>query len=149
MQPPHPPSRPRPSSDLFVPHGQADFRIEGSRLLGAAEGPFNLELAQEVQWRVLEWCRRLHAQGRFDHCCEFRVSVMATPEALVQLSRMLQAVAAEGMAPARTAYVFPPELEGGSLVAPMFLRAFAAVGMPMRIFASRAEALDWLDQEAR
>jgi hypothetical protein len=143
------PMRPRPSSDLFVPHGQVAFSSEGQRLFGSAEGPFNVELAQEVQWRVTEWCRRLHAQGPFDHCCEFRGSALATPDALLQLSRMLQALVAEGITPAHTAYVFPPDLEGGSLIAPMFVRAFVAVGMPMRLFASRAEALRWLDEQAR
>ena len=63
------PLRPRPSRDLFVPHVQVAFSSEGQRLLGSAEGLFNVELVQEVQWRVLEWSRRLHAQGRFDHCC--------------------------------------------------------------------------------
>jgi hypothetical protein len=142
------PIRPVPNSDLFVPHGAVDFVAEGQRLFGRAEGSFNLELAQHVRQRVTVWCRRLHAEGRFDHLCEFRGSALATPEALTQYRYLLRDLHSEGIAPARTAYVFPPDLEGGSLMAPMFLRAFEAAGVPLRIVASRAEALAWLNQEA-
>ena len=133
---------------LFAPHGKAEFSRQGQRLLGVAEGPFNLELAQEVHRRVLDWCRRLHAEGEFDHLCEFRGSALATPEALQQLGRMLRDVTAEGIAPVRTAYVFPPDLEGGSLLAPLFERTFSANGLAMKLFASRAEAQAWLDASA-
>jgi hypothetical protein len=106
-------------------------------------------LAQEVHRRVLDWCRRLRTDGEFDHLCEFRGSALATPEALQELGRMLRDVTVEGIAPVRTAYVFPPELEGGSLLAPLFERTFTAAGLTMKLFASQVEALDWLDQEAR
>jgi hypothetical protein len=139
-RPPEPPHR------LFAPHGKAEFSRQGQRLWGVAEGPFNLELAQEVHRRVLHWCRQLRADGEFDHLCEFRGSALASPEALRQLGDMLRDVAAEGLAPVRTAYVFPPDLEGGSLLSPLFERAFAATGLTMRVFASQAEALDWLNR---
>lgn len=133
----------RPSH--FAPHGSVEYHPQGQRLWAVAEGPFNLELAQKLTVEGLQWCRRMRANGDFDHLCEFRCSVLAPREAFQQLQSMLREMVAEDLSPVRTAYVFPPQLEGGVLVASLMERIYAASGLTMCLFASREDALAWLD----
>lgn len=128
----------------FPPHGRVEYYRQGQRLCALAEGPFNVELAQKIATEGLQWCRHMRADGDFDHVCEFRRSVSAPREAFQQLQFMLQQMHAEGLSPVRTAYVFPPELEGGLLLSPLVKRIYASSGPTMRLFACREEALAWL-----
>ncbi|MDT8991992.1 hypothetical protein RQP54_14060 [Curvibacter sp. APW13] len=138
---PLPPSNPR----RFAPHGQASFHCEGRRLVGFAQGPFNVELARHLDQQIVDWCRRLCVDGPFDHLCVFRGSVLLGPEPMREFQRMLERLSGEGIAPQRMAYVIAPDVEGGTLLGPQLTQAYAAAGLNMRIFPSEAAALAWLD----
>lgn len=129
----------------FAPHGLVEYRRQGQRLWAVAEGPFNVELAKNVTVECLQWCRRMRTDGEFDRLCEFRRSILAPREAFQQLQTMLREMFSEGLAPARTAYAFPPGLEGGLLLSPMAERIYASSGLTLGLFASREDALAWLD----
>jgi len=131
--------------EKFSPHGIAEFWCEGRRLMGIAEGPFNLEMARYIEQQIVEWCSRMRADGPFDHLCEFRTSVLLGPEPMRHFYSMLERLSKDGIGPRRMAYVVGPDVEGGSLLAPQLTKAYASAGQNMRVFTTRDAALEWLD----
>lgn len=135
---------PFPASRGFPAHGQVSYEVVDACLLGEARGPFNLELVTQLQRQLLPLLPGLSAQGPWDHLCRFHESALTSPEALEALGRLLAELATAGLAPRRTAYVMGTQVEGASLMAPLFERGFAAAGLSCKSFEDEAAARAWL-----
>lgn len=130
-------------SPRFPAHGSVAFQRVGDCLLGDARGPFNLELVAQLRRLVPPLAAEMRA-SEWSHLCRFHESALTSPEALVALGEMLVELAAQHLAPARTAYVMDAAVEGASLMQPLFEQGFQRAGLVFRGFADEAEARTWL-----
>lgn len=129
----------------FPAHGRAAFSVDGRLLITEAEGPFNAELVAALRQPVLLAAEPLRAQGRpWGQLSRFRRSALASPEALAAFTQLLTEMHAEGVAPLFTAYVLGDEVEGATLMGPLFRRCFESAGLGFAHFAHEDEARAWL-----
>ena len=128
----------------FRPHGRIEFWAEGSVIHIQAEGPFNREAVQAVGLAMRDLFKTMPASPRFADMLEFSGSLLATPDALAAFGDFLRAMSAAKTAPIAVAYVVAPEVEGRSVMLPIFTRLYAEHGREFCAFETVAEAEGWL-----
>lgn len=142
-----PPDRPHSTDALpwrgFPAHGRVAFALAANRLSGDARGPFNEELVAQLRRLLPSLIQQLNG-APWDHLCRFHDSALCSPEALSALGALLTELAQAGMAPRRTAYVMGAEVEGASLMRPLFEQGFQRAGLVFRGFDNEADAVAWL-----
>jgi len=128
----------------FRPHGAVEFWAEGSVIRILAEGPFNREAVQAVGLAMRDLFASMPSAGRFADLLEFRNSLLASPDALEAFADFLKAMSAAKTAPVAVAYVVGPQVEGRSLMLPIFAKLYAEHGREFEAFETQAEAEHWL-----
>lgn len=127
----------------FPAHGRVVFTMSECCVVGDARGPFNEELVAQLQ-RLLPGLLQQLAGREWTHLCRFHESALCSPETLRALQAMLVSLAAAGMAPVRCAYVMGDDVEGASLMLPLFEQGFRHAGIGFAGFADEAAARAWL-----
>lgn len=132
------------ATGVFRPHGHVDIWAEGSVVRLEARGPFNREgvLAMGLAMRDLFAC--VPIGGRFGDILVMHESLMASPDALAAFEDFLQAMSQAKTAPLAVAYVAAPEVEGRSLMLPIFAAIYARHGRRFAAFEQLAEAEAWV-----
>lgn len=129
----------------FKPHGDVEYWTEDRLLRYVAHGPFN----REAFAALAEASRQLHAaqpfQRSFAHLTEIRGNAMATPGAMETLEAFFSRMSAMGSNGLAVALVIGAEVEGRSIMAPLFERAYALLKLPFRCFETVDDARAWLD----
>ncbi|MET0519696.1 MAG: hypothetical protein ABW005_12805 [Burkholderiaceae bacterium] len=128
----------------FRPHGRIEFWAEGPVIRVLAEGPFNREAVQAVGLAMRDLFASSPRGQRFADLLEFRGSLMASPDALAAFAEFLRAMSAAGTAPIAVAFVIAPEVEGRSLMLPIFTQLYAEHQRDFAAFETAAEAQRWL-----
>ena len=72
-----------------------------------------------------------------------RESALVTPDGLAELALILQDVNLQGLAPLAVTYVMAPDVEGASIMAPLFRRRYQDQGRTFEIFEQMKDALIW------
>lgn len=109
-----------------------------------ADGPFNKEvvIALGTTWRSL--FAELPRRGAFASITVVRHSVLISQEVLDALGDFLRANTEAGQDAGAVAFVVAPDVEGRSLMLPMFAETYAAAGRRFAAFATEAEAEAWV-----
>ncbi len=132
-------------SGQFKSHGDFDMVATDRVLRTKASGPFNEEMAIAAdKARRLVFAR--YANGSpFAVITTVRDSVMCPPATLALTGRLLKGLVTDGLPlPVAVAWVIPDEVEGKSVMAPLYARAFADAGIPFRVLDASAEAEHWV-----
>jgi hypothetical protein len=137
------------ASGLFKPHGRLALWHEGSVMYVHAEGPFNREAVLALGVAMQELYQTLPPDRSFVYLLEFRSSLMASPEAMAAYGDFLKAMSLAKRAPKVVAFVVAPEVEGASLMLPLFARLYAEHGRQFAAFETIAPAEDWLREQLR
>lgn len=132
----------RPTSG-FRPHGRTEVWADGAIVHVTAEGPFNREGADAFSQKMVELYRQLPAGMRFVNLTEFKVTMMATPDAWERLASHLQRVNDSGLPLVATAWVIGPDVEGRGLFAPRGEALFRELGRVFAVFETMADAEAW------
>ncbi len=134
----------------FTAHGMVDLWMDGQVMHYEATGPFNTELVNCLAVAQRDHLLTLSPQGAWVSMGTLRHSAMMSPEALARYAEIIAAPKPQNMNPIATAFVIGPDVEGGSIMAPLLAKVFTDIGRPVAIFATRAEAEAWaLAQIAR
>lgn len=128
----------------FRPHGAIEFWAEGSVIRIAAEGPFNREAVQAVGLAMHDLFASVPIGQRFADILEFRGSLLASPDALTSFGDFLRAMSAAKTAPVAVAFVVAADVEGRSLMLPIYAKLYAEHGREFAAFETLAEAQAWL-----
>lgn len=128
----------------FRPHGRVEFWAEGSVVRIEAEGPFNREAVQAVGLAMRDLFATMPPGQRFADVLEFRGSLLASPDALAAFADFLRAMSVAKTAPVAVAYVVGAEVEGRSLMLPIFAQLYAEHGRQFAAFLTHEEAGAWL-----
>lgn len=128
----------------FRPHGQVEIWTEGSVVRIEAQGPFNREAVQAVGRAMRDLFAERPVGRVFADILVMRDSLIASPDALAAFEQFLAAMSAAGFAPEVVAYVVAPEVEGRSLMLPLFTEIYARHGREFAAFECMAEAEAWV-----
>lgn len=129
---------------LFKPHGRLALWTEGSVMHIQAEGPFNREAVLALGVAMKQLYQTLPTDRSFVYLLEFRTSLLASPDALAAYGDFLKAMSMAQRAPKVVAFVVAPEVEGASLMVPLFARLYAEHGRQFAAFETMALAEAWL-----
>lgn len=132
------------ANGLFKAHGRVALWTEGSVMHVQAEGPFNREAVLAIGVAMKQLYQSLPQDQNFAYLLEFRASLMASPDALAAYGEFLKAMSMAKRAPKVVAFVVAPEVEGASLMLPLFARLYAEHGRQFAAFETMAPAEDWL-----
>lgn len=145
------PSPPRYCTDdlpqgAFRLHGRVEFELEHPLLRTRAVGPFNKELVEALSRLVPQVFREMSVSGPWMELVQFEESMLAAPEVMQGFTAVLGELARQGLVARATAHVLNPEVEGTTVMAPLFAQAYAKAGLRYAHFTSEEEARAWLDR---
>ena len=128
----------------FRPHGRVDIWAEGNVMRLDAVGPFNKEvvIALGATWNNL--FDEMPVHGPFANIIVLRRSVVVSQEVLDAFGEFLHANNRAGRGASAVAFVVAPDVEGRSLMLPMFAATYAAAGRLFAAFETEAEADVWV-----
>lgn len=129
----------------FSPHGRVGYEDRGRLLWACAEGPFNAELMGALLRMAKATFPVMAGRGPWANLATFSVSALCSPEVLAGLTDGLNQIVQLGIAPAATAFVLPSDVEGASLMGPLFAKAFGDAGLRYAYFADFDAAYAWLE----
>lgn len=139
---------PRHSTDQFSdsdfrPHGLVEVWLEGNVLRYDAVGPFNRELVRAIAQAQHDIMVAARAAGPFVEVVTIRASALVTPDGLAELALILNDVNQQGLAPLAVAYVMAADVEGASIMAPVFRRRYEDQGRVFQVFKELEDAQAW------
>ena len=138
------------STDQFGPtrfslHGRVEYEDRGRLIFATAVGPFNAELMGALLRMAKATFPVMAGRGPWANLATFSVSALCSPEVLAGLRDGLHQIVQLGIAPAATAFVLPSDVEGASLMGPIFAKAFGDAGLRYDYFANFDAAYAWLE----
>jgi len=128
----------------FRPHGRVEFSaISNNTVLYKCFGPFNSE--------VISALKVVHEEvlKNYPHRKEivlFENSCVGIEELLVALTKYLQELKLQDVAPTATVFVISPEIEGKCLMANKYKKCYQVSGIPFIEVETIEEAQSWLEQ---
>jgi hypothetical protein len=135
------------ATGVFRPHGQVDIWAEGLIVRLEARGPFNREGVQAMGMAMRDLFASVPVGGRFGDILVMHGSLMASPDALASFEAFLQAMSQAKTAPVAVAYVAAPEVEGRSLMLPIYAEIYARHGRRFAAFEQLADAEAWVREQ--
>jgi hypothetical protein len=135
------------ATGVFRPHGQVDIWADGSIIRLEARGPFNLEGVQAMGLAMRDLFASVPVDRRFGDIMVMHESLMASPDALAAFEDFLQAMSKAKTAPTAVAYVAAPEVEGRSLMLPIFAEIYARHGRRFAAFEQLEPAEAWIREQ--
>ena len=108
----------------FAAHGRIEVHPYGRVVYFDATGPFNAEIVESMREVYTPVMAAMAEAGPFGHISTFHESMLATPDALTALARLLDEWRQSGLLPAVNAYVASKDVEGRNFVLPHYAAAF-------------------------
>lgn len=128
----------------FAAHGRVEMAFDGDILLYEATGPFNRELFESLAQAQLDFLSSAAPRGPWASICLIRTSALTSPEGLARFEEAVLALNATPYVPVATAFVVPPQVEGGKIMLPLIAALYARAGRPFQGFETMAEARAWV-----
>lgn len=129
----------------FRPHGRVDYEQRGKVLWCTATGPFNAELVGALKGLATTVFPAMAAQGPWASICTFRQSALCSPEVLVEFTGLVRQLAAMDIAPAATAWILKPDIEGAELMRPLYEKCFRDAEVCFSAFSTTEPAVQWVE----
>ncbi|MBK9235398.1 MAG: hypothetical protein IPO19_04735 [Rhodoferax sp.] len=127
----------------FQPHGLVEVWLDGRILRYDAVGPFNRELVRAIAKAQHDIMVAAKARGPCVEIVTIRESALVTSDGLAELAAILHDVNHQGLAPLAVAYVMAPEVEGASIMAPVFRSRYQSQGRVFELFDRLEDAQTW------
>ncbi|MGQ0712022.1 MAG: hypothetical protein ACT4NV_20010 [Rhodoferax sp.] len=131
----------------FAPHGRIEVWAEGAFVYYEATGPFNREVIDCLAVAQRDFLLAHPMPGSWASLGVMHHSALIGEEALERYQELMSSPKPAAMAPVATAFVMGAEVEGRSLMAPLYERVYARIGRPFRVFPDLASAQAWLQQQ--
>lgn len=128
----------------FAPHGRVEMAMDGDVLYYTNTGPFNKELIDCMAVAQATMLRSLNRTGPWASIATFVGSAMCPPDAIQRYAELIHTQRPPEQTPVATAFVVAPEVEGGRIMESHFAKIFASIHRPFAVFATMAEARDWI-----
>lgn len=120
--------------------------MDGDLLYYEATGPFNTELIDALAVAQLDILKKITGTRPWASIGCVRHSLLMSPDAMARYGEIMRTPKPEGKTPAATAFVIGPEVEGRDIITPHFVKIYADIGRPMRIFETLDEAEHWAQE---
>lgn len=136
------------STGQFRPHGRVEIWAEdsaaGTIVYAIAQGPFNAEFVKVFQMVRADLFRSRPISKIYGNVVQLHTSILSSPDTLETYANFLGTLASDPAAPAATAWVVAPEVEGREFMLPLFERLFVQSGHRFKAFESLSEAQSWI-----
>lgn len=128
----------------FNPHGSMELEVSGQLNVMEAIGPFNVQLvlAGDVAQQKLD--AELQQKGRWATMLIFRESALASFEVLTEIEGIVRRRMSQGLCPVGVALVLGNDVEGATLMRPLYLKAYVNAGVLTRVFDNVEDGKAWL-----
>jgi hypothetical protein len=136
-----------PLNSPFEAHGRIDYRIEGRILRAAAVGPFNSELVTVIPAAISALVAKLASEGKWGQIITFHESALASLDALSDFEQYLKSHYSNVRINPVTALVLGTDIEGASVMAPLFEKCYVEAGIECRCFDNLSAALYWVESK--
>ncbi len=130
----------------FAPHGSMVLAVADRLNVIEATGPFNIQLVTAGDQVQEKLDAELQAKGQWATLLVFRQSAMASFEVFAEIENILKRRLTKGIQPLAVAIVLHPSVEGATLMAPFYLKAYTNAGLNTRVFEDEPTAREWLLQ---
>lgn len=127
----------------FRPHGRVEYEVRGNVLWTRAIGPFNVELANSMEELVRVIFPEMAQKGTWVNLCVFEHSALCSNDVLAHLCTLGKRVVDAGLAPSGLAFVLPSDVEGASLMGPLYNSCMVAAGLRFEWFSTVELASNW------
>lgn len=126
---------------LFPSHGKYSIYRDGSILVTEVVGPWNIELVQEWAKAAIPFCIEMHQAGPWVAVAIASQSMLATPEAMAALRKIVQ-ISVEQFDCRAHVVVASPEVDGRGVVEGAFEKAYEGL-CASAFFDDYASAKTW------
>ncbi len=130
----------------FAPHGSIVVHHSGRILVFEAAGPFNSEAVEALIRVYTPLLEDVKQGGTYGMITVFHRSMLVTPDALTAFDQLLGEWRRAGLAPVASAYVAGADVEGRTIMMPMFAKVFEGFGL-FRDFVDVRDAEAWVAAE--
>jgi hypothetical protein len=131
------------TATAFRQHGRVDMLMKDDVLYYEATGPFNEELFDALALAQKSFLQKADIAGPWASICVLVDSALTSPGGVARYLEIMRTPKPPQFTPVATAFVIGPEIDGGAVMAPHFVRVFEAIGRPMRVFSKLEEAQRW------
>jgi len=130
----------------FRPHGKITLSVNDNLIVYRAEGPFNAELLAALDYIESDVLKKLKNDVKnWGGIVIFEISCMAIDELFIVFGEYLKQIKNNELHPVATAYVIPPDIEGGRLMAKKYEKCYYDAGILFSIFNNEKDALVWVN----
>jgi len=133
------------STDAYRPHGRVESRVMGRIFVQYAKGPFNEEIIDAMRTVHENVLSELKCSGPWGAIFLIEENAMSSFPMLKQLTAYLSDQKNTGRASVGTAIVIGNTVEGGAMMAPLYVKAWIDAGIPCKLFKSLQEGSQWID----
>ncbi|MGM9484357.1 hypothetical protein ACS5PN_24390 [Roseateles sp. NT4] len=127
----------------FRPHGRVEYEQQGRVLWCTATGPFNAELVEALKNLATSTFPAMAANGPWASICTFRHSALCSPEVLAEFTGLIRQLAAMNLAPTANAFILKPDIDGATLMRPLYEKCFRDGGVRYEAFTTAEQAAQW------
>jgi hypothetical protein len=127
----------------FSAHGIVEIWMDGPLMHYECRGPFNTELVDLLALAQRDFLVATRPSGNWVSVCTMLESAMTSPEGIARYAEVMSAPKPDNMVPIATAFVIAPEVEGSSIMAPLYAKIYADIGRPFGLFESLSQAQAW------
>ena len=129
----------------FKPHGRSEVAVDGKIFRLQTEGPFNIEAIQAINTTRLHLLESKAPTGPYAFVNRWRGSALMSMDALAEYEAGLRAAYINRFRPpVAMAWIIPSDVEGSSMMKPLFERIFRDVGIPYGQFEDADSAEAWV-----
>lgn len=129
----------------FRPHGRVEYEQQGRALWCTATGPFNAELVEALKELATTVFPAMAAEGPWASICTFRHSALCSPEVLAEFTGLIRQLAALSIAPTANAFILKPDIDGATLMRPLYEKCFRDGGVRYEAFTTAEQAVQWAE----
>ncbi|MEO8672131.1 MAG: hypothetical protein ABI411_12510 [Tahibacter sp.] len=136
-------------SQRFPAHGIVEAQVDGRVVRHVAIGPFNDELLVAFTTIHEPIAQEMASSGRWLDFYVLQQSALTTPQTIAGYAQYLKHLSQCGLAPAATVFILPRDVEGATVMRPLYEKLFADAGLRFAAFDERADAEVWLQTELK
>ncbi len=131
----------------FRPHGSTEVSFDGRIMRIESTGPFNAELIVAAGMAMRDVLKEVPPTGPWWELVRLHDSALISMEVLPALEKLIIDLRQEGLRSEGTAIVAGLDVDGFKLMIRPYLAVYAAKGNRVKVFASYAEAEQWIESK--
>jgi hypothetical protein len=137
------------SAGSFRPHGRIESRVEGRIFIQKAKGPFNEQIVSAIRVVHKNSLKRLRNTGPWGAIFHIEENALSSFPMLLNLTEYLRSQVQNNAASVGTAIVIGKDVDGATIMAPHYVKAWSDAGIRCERFLTFQEGKTWIGRLLR